>query len=114
MHVHFGETPESNEFLKRNQNFYPALDQLEALSNNAFGREYEFRSRAEQVCFQLGEACRLDFAEILFLAVHGFGSGADKLVRGLYERAVAMAYIANTPTRLNASSDLAQSRNTRL
>jgi hypothetical protein len=37
--------------------------------------------------------------EVLFLAVNGYGIGASKLLRGLYERAVALAYIVKRPEK---------------
>ena len=69
------------------------------LTNKAFGRPYDIRSRAEDICFHLGEACRTDFLEILFLAVNGYGIGAQTLLRGLFERAVALEYIRRHPAK---------------
>jgi hypothetical protein len=37
--------------------------------------------------------------EILFLAANGYGTGASKLLRGLYERAVTLTYIAKYPEK---------------
>lgn len=41
-------------------------------------------------------ACE-DFVEIAFLAEHGYGFAALKLLRGIYERAVVGGYIASDP-----------------
>ena len=92
MDFHFGSTPECVEFFKRNQTFHPLFDQLMMLTNDCFGREYIPEDRTERICFHLGETCRDDYLEILFLVVNGYGIGGAKLLRGLYERTVALAY----------------------
>lgn len=95
----FGETEQANAFFKRNPKFYPAFERLMALANRCFGRAIHPRNRAEDICFDLGHTCRADYMEILFLAVNGFGTAASKLLRGLYERAVALAYIVKHPEK---------------
>lgn len=99
MDFHFGSTPESDAFFDRNPKFYPAFERLMTAANKCFGRSYHPKNRAEDVCFSLGETCREDFLEILFLAVHGYGYGACKLLRGMYERAVALAYMVKRPEK---------------
>ena len=42
------------------------------LANKTFGREH---ARTSGIAFNLGQTCRVDFLEILFLAVHGFRNG---------------------------------------
>ena len=37
--------------------------------------------------------------EVFFMAIHGHGAGALKLIRGLFERAVALAYIVKHPEK---------------
>ena len=44
----------------------------------------------DRVLFWLGNVCREDFSEILLLAANGYGIGALKLFRGLYERVVTL------------------------
>lgn len=53
----------------------------------------------EDIGFNLGETCRRDFLEIAFLAVNGHGAAAQKLLRGLYERAVTLEYIRRSPDK---------------
>jgi hypothetical protein len=95
----FGETEASNAFWDRNQKAFPAFMRLLHLTNKAFGRPYQIRNRVEDICFHLGETCRTDFLEILFLAVNGYGIGAQKLLRGLFERALALEYIRQNPEK---------------
>ncbi len=95
----FGETKELNSFLDRNPYFYSAFEQLTLIINKCFSREPGFRNRLEHVGFMLGEACRDDFLEILQLASQGYGNGASKLLRGLYEHAVTLTYIVKFPEK---------------
>jgi hypothetical protein len=81
MEFHWGATPESDAFFGRNPKVYPAFERLMALANKTFGREYNFENRTEQIGLSLGETCRVDFLEVLFLAVRGFGIGSSKLRR---------------------------------
>ena len=95
----FGETAASNAFWVRNPKAFPAFVRLLELTNKTFGREYRFRDRVDDICFNLGETCRTDFLEVLFLAVNGYGIGAQKLLRGLFERALALEYIRTRPDK---------------
>jgi len=99
MDFHWGATPESDAFLERNPQFLEHLERMMVLANKVFGREYQPKDRLQHIAFNLGETCRMDFLEILFLAAHGWGVGATKLLRGFYERAVALAYMIKHPEK---------------
>lgn len=99
MEFEFGETESGYAFFKRNPTFYAAFERLIAVANKCFGRTPSPRNRTEEVCFDVGHTCRSDYLEILFLAVNGFGTAALKLLRGLYERTVALAYIIKHPEK---------------
>jgi Family of unknown function (DUF5677) len=99
MEFEFGETRESEAFFDRNPKFMAAFERLMHLANVCFGRERKPRNRVEDVCFGLGHACRQDFLEVVFLGVNGYGAAASKIIRGLYERAVALEYIAKNPAK---------------
>ena len=90
MDFEFGESAAAKAFWIKNPGFWPAFTRLVALTNKTFGREWKPKSRIEDIGFHLGETCRQDFLEIAFLAVHGHGIGAQKLLRGLYKRAVTL------------------------
>lgn len=95
----FGESVAANAFWDRNPTFWPAFERLLTLTNKTFAREKKFKNRVEDIGFNLGETCRQDFLEIAFLAVHGHGIAAQKLLRGLYERAVTLEYIHRNPDK---------------
>jgi len=95
----FGDTEQGKAFFERNPTFWPAFEKLMALTNKTFGREVRFTNRLEDISFNLAQTCRQDFLEVLFLSVNGFGIGAQKLLRGLYERAVALEYMRTRPEK---------------
>src|SRR6185295_13360109 len=95
----FGETEASYSFLQRHPKFLPAFERLMAVGNKCYGREPKPRNRAEHVVFGLGHSCRQDFLEVLFMGVNGFSTGALKLIRGLFERTIALAYIVKHPEK---------------
>jgi hypothetical protein len=70
------------------------------LSNRSFAPRKP-RSRLEDVCHRLAITCRYDFLEIIFMAINGHSIGGTKLLRGLYERAVTLAYILKYPEKVN-------------
>ena len=99
MDFEFVETLESAHFLKRNPEFADLFERVMALGNACFGRQIRAKNRVEDLSFWLGHACRQDFVELIFLAINGYSSGAWKILRGLYERAVALAWIVKTPEK---------------
>ena len=95
----FGNTDASRDFLTRNPKFLPAFDRLTLLSNKCFANRPGPKNRFEDVCFGLGHTCREDFLQVLFNVVNGYGNGASKLLRPLYERAVSLLYIEKHPDK---------------
>ena len=69
------------------------------LANKCFGRQLQPKNRSQHICFGLGHTCREDFMEIVFLCANGYSNAGLKLLRGLYERAVALAYIVKFPEK---------------
>ena len=96
MTFEFGETEESNAFFDRNPSFVPFFEKLMAAANKCFGRRATFKNHLEDVIFSQGHTCRDDFTELVFLAVNGYANGAAKILRGIYERAVTLAYIGDS------------------
>jgi hypothetical protein len=99
MTLEFGDTEAYRAFHARYPNFEGAFDRLVVLTNKCFSRPLENRTALRDVCFSIGETCRDEFADIIFLGVNGHGTAAMKLIRGLYERAVTLAYIIKHPTK---------------
>jgi len=54
---------------------------------------------ADGVIYVLNRMIAEDFMEILLLAGNGYGVGAQRLLRGLFERLVASVYVEQEPTQ---------------
>lgn len=50
----------------------------------------------------MGRLCSEEFFEIALLAANGYGYGALKILRSLYERAVTMAFLSENPSEVDA------------
>jgi hypothetical protein len=64
---------------------------------DAAASQFEDKLSAERIIFFLGRMVVDDFGEILMLSGNGYGFGAYKIVRGMYERVVTAMYIAKNP-----------------
>jgi hypothetical protein len=95
----FGETESCREFLNGNPEFLEFFDAITKLGNKCLGPEMKPANELEDIAFGMGNACRDDFLEVAFLAINGYGFAASKLLRGLYERAVALAYLTANPDK---------------
>jgi hypothetical protein len=96
----FAQTKESEAFLLRHPTFHEAFYRIIQLSNQTMGSR-SVHSRLEDVCHRLANTCRGDYLESFFLGMNGYGTGATKLLRGLYERAVTLAYILKYPEKVD-------------
>lgn len=82
--------------------FIAELDSLQNLIDAVFGRnEYRKTGRPDTVVIGLGYAILEDFLELMLLCENGYGLGGAKILRGLYERVVTVAYISKYPTTAN-------------
>lgn len=70
------------------------LKNLRQILEQVFIRHAELRSHAEKIIFFMGRLSVEDFHEVFLLAANGYGFGSMKILRGLYERVVTMAYIS--------------------
>jgi len=79
----------------------PPEDELEKLErlpdSDPLVVAFETKVMADRLVFFLGRAAADDFGELLTLSGNGYGIGALKIVRGMYERIVTAAYIAKHP-----------------
>jgi len=93
----FGLSHEWETFLKRHSVLTEKLKPLFETLDKVFIRKVETDKEADRVVFFMGRLCVEDFMEILLLCGNGYGIGGMKLLRGLYERAVTLGYIAKNP-----------------
>ena len=88
--------PDGREFAMFREQF-PTV--LEALDDIAVGYhalmtalEEQESSKVTEILFLLVGSSYTEFEEVLMLALNGYGSGATKLLRALYERTVTTQY----------------------
>jgi hypothetical protein len=89
-----GFPQEWSAFFERHPSWPSVLSSLHRILEQVFIREVALKSPAEKIIFFMGRLCAEDFNEIFLLAANGYGFGSMKILRGLYERVVTMAYIA--------------------
>ena len=76
------------EFVRRHAN-------LESLRDKMFVRPIIPNHHADYIIYGFGRVCVEDFEQALNLCGNGFGIGAMQILRGMYERQVSAAYLAN-------------------
>ncbi len=81
-------------FFERHPQFPQALKNLQMAIDKIFNNQANLNIQADKVVFFMGRLCVEDFNEIFLLAANGYGFGALKLLRGLYENTVTSSYIA--------------------
>ena len=93
----FGFAEEWESFQKRNQDFLRRFGNLGVALNMAFIREMKTSDPIDRVVLTMGKLCAEEFFELMLLAANGYGFGAIKLLRSLYEHAVTMTYLSEHP-----------------
>ena len=94
--VSFGFELEQREFERRNPEFIKRFHDFVGLVPLAFPHLY-LAEPADRTVYLLVRTCVEDFQEILLLCGNGYGIGAEKLLRGMYERAVTLVYLHEHP-----------------
>ena len=98
----FGFQDEWSDFSRRNARFTERWPGLEAAMKLAFERMQEVDGPVDRVVYFLGCICCEDLMEIMLLAGNGYGVGAQKILRGMYERAVTMIHLSQNPEEVDA------------
>ena len=99
-----GFTEEQEHFCERNRLFVERFPRLEVAMKTAF-RESRSADPLDRIVFFSGRLCVEDFNEIFLLAANGYGVGAQKILRGMYERAVIARYLHLHPEEADAFED---------
>lgn len=94
--VSFGFAEEWSGFTSRHSAFTKTKPTLEKLFEKVLHRP-TFRADADSAVFCLGLMAVQDFNELLLLAANGYGTGAQKILRVLYEHTVTARYIHSHP-----------------
>lgn len=92
-----GIPEEQIDFGKRHRLFLERLPNLRTALNIAFIRKGRSTNQVDRVVFYLGRIVVEEFWEITVLCGNGYGIGALKLLRGMYERCVTARYLHLKP-----------------
>ena len=84
----------------RHQEFLKRFGNIDEAISVAFDRVHEKVGPLERVIYFHGRLVTEEFMEILLLCSNGYGIGAQKLVRGMYERAVTARYLMSHPEEI--------------
>ena len=84
----FGFPDEWQAFGRRHPVFFKTFANLKHGIDKGLNRTIPKTDLADKMILFLGNHCFEDFMEILLLAGNGYGIGAQKMIRGMYERAV--------------------------
>jgi hypothetical protein len=101
----FGDPDEWKDFAKRHAAFLERCPRLFEAVDTAFLRILSTSEGIEIFVYQFGRLCLEDFCEVLLCCGNGYGAGALKLLRSLYEKGVTLRYIHDNPTELSAFLD---------
>jgi hypothetical protein len=93
MEMKIGVPDEQAYFSKEHALFLERLPRLHDTARLAFTCPLGIKQEADKVVAGLCGSCVADFNEILVLAANGYGIGAMKLVRTMYEEAVTASYL---------------------
>lgn len=102
MDIQFGFKEEWDGFGKRNALFLERWENLREAIHLTFDQGQTVVGPEDRVIYFLGRVCCEDFYEILLLAGNGYGFAAQKVLRGIYERAVTMTYLSQHPDEVDA------------
>lgn len=106
--ITFGFPEEWDAFSGRNQKFLELFPRLQAAFDKHLIRTAADTTAPDRIILLLGRLCLEDFMEVMLLAGNGYGVGALKIVRGLYERAVTIAYLVENPDQTDDFLDYAR------
>jgi hypothetical protein len=103
--VQFGLPDEWEHFATSHHLFLERFPKLKEAMNIALIRQGTTSEPVDRVVFFSGRLCAEDFMEILLLCGNGYGIGALKIVRGMYERCVTARYLHLHPEETEAYFD---------
>ena len=95
--IRFGVPDEWNHFAKGHSLFVERFDNLKSAIGICFDRTLTSADVTDKVMFLLGRLSAEDFQEVLLLCANGFGSGAFKILRVMYERVVTARWLRLQP-----------------
>ena len=95
--ITFGYPEEWRALVERHPEFLPRFPNIAKAIDVAFKRTFHATGLLDHEVYFLGRLVAEEYMEILLLCANGYGIGAQKLLRGMYERAVTACYLRAHP-----------------
>jgi hypothetical protein len=96
-----GFPEEWRSFRERNAKFTERFPRLLESTRRVFDRSVESNEPIGRFVILYGRMCMEEFYEILLMCGNGYGIGAQKILRGLWEKAVTLEHLVNHPDLLD-------------
>lgn len=101
----YGFADAASAFDQRHPQWTAVLSRLGEVINLAFTRTQVMKAPIDKFVYFYGNLVAEDFMELFLMAVNGYGFGAMKLLRSMYEHTVTLKYLHNHPDELQAFFD---------
>jgi hypothetical protein len=101
----YGFADASTDFDRRHPQWSAVMARLWDAMNLAFSRTQVMDTKIEKFVYLYGNLVAEDFMELFLMAVNGYGYGAMKLLRSMYEHTVTLRYLHDHPDELQAFFD---------
>src|ERR1700738_2973765 len=98
----YGFSEASTDFDRRHPQWSAVLSRLWGVINMAFSRRQVMDTTIEKFVYFYGNLVAEDFMELFLMGVNGYGYGAMKLLRSMYEHTVTVKYLHDHPEELQA------------
>lgn len=89
----------------RHPHWGAVMSRLEQAINRTFSRQQTMDHPIEKFVYFYGNLVAEDFSEIFLMAANGYGYGAMKLLRSMYEHTITLKYLHEHPNELQAFVD---------
>ena len=101
----YGFPDSATAFDKRHPQWTAVMSRLAQAIGLAFTRTQIMSTAIDKFVYFYGSLVTEDFMEIFLMAVNGYGYGAMKLLRSMYEHTVTLKYLHDHPDELQAFFD---------
>jgi hypothetical protein len=93
------------DFDRRHPEWSVVFSRLGEVINMAFSRRQIMDTKIEKFVYFYGNLVAEDFMELFLMAANGYGYGAMKLLRSMYEHTVTLKYLHDHPDEFEAFFD---------
>jgi hypothetical protein len=101
----YGFHDAATAFDQRHQQWSTVLPRLWQTINLAFARRQTMDAPIDKFVYFYGNLVSEDFMELFLMAVNGYGFGAMKLLRSMYEHTIVLKYLHEHPEDIQAFLD---------